>query len=636
MAIDGGSVVFTFNGDTTPFTQSLTQLQKGLDKSATAAEGAAKTLKSKLAPAADKVAAATKKSRQGIKDFADTAGDADSSLMGVAGALGLVSPELESLARTAGDGLAAVEGISKAAFFSNPIFIALGVAAGAAALAYKELAEEEEKATKATKELRDAQVAMFSVFMSASSKITEQKEEIEALRLGMSRLDWEDQKKAQAAFAQDIGNAEKELGKLYKKMREIPDTDPDGGEEYRRLKEEAKKAGDAIAALKVQRDEYEQGLKVIRDLTQEEEEATKGSTSAKKEQIPVIKQLVDLEDALDKARAGATGKLVLGMDEQIEAVAALMETEKDNQEVQTQGLELIEQIVAFTREQIEANKALEESKALEKVAADLQKIADLESAVVNARLTGVEAIDQWEQEQLSALDALQMGYEEESKAFKDAEAAKTAIATEASKRRKDLTAEEIEAQRDLTKETLSALEGLASASGEAISFLMERQLEETGKVSLSLYRLSQVAALAEVAFKTSVGYMEAGVVSVANPVLGAIMYAGVSVAAATSTASILAAPPPTLHSGGMVEGTAPDEVTLVKGEGVVNTLGMGALGEDGLSQLNRGAGANTVIVQQFKHKVLDVVIADSLNRNSPLRRAVRGDRPRGIVPRNGV
>ncbi len=674
MAIDGGSVVFTFNGDTTPFTQSLTQLQKGLDKSATAAEGAAKTLKDKLAVAQKKLeketaqaaqalkhqAAQAEASKKKVKDFADMAGDADSTLMGFSGALGLIDEDLEAMSRVAGDAIASVEAMGKAAFFSNPIFLALGAAALALGAAYTFLGEESEEAAEEAYNFIEAQKELDAAIDTVADTQTDLQTRLHLSTGALTEQDVATMKLVDQVTTGMLPALEHLEGKLVAQEKVLADLREETTSgvkamlENRLAQDEWRKS---IAATEKEIRAQEQALQDARDLAQEVAEKEAAAAKAKenatrwakaradrekeleaalKATADNISKLSDMEEALDKARAGATGKLVLGMDAQIEAVAAIMEAEKGNQQVQKDGLRLVEQIVAFTREQIAANQELEDSKALEKVAADLQKIADLESAVVNARLTGVEAIDQWEQEQLSAIDALQIAYGEESEAFKDAEAVKTAIATEASKRRKDLTAEEIEAQRDLTKETLSALEGLASASGEAISFLMERQLEETGKVSLSLYRLSQVAALAEVAFKTSVGYMEAGVVSVANPVLGAIMYAGVSVAAATSTASILAAPPPTLHSGGMVEGTAPDEVTLVKGEGVVNTLGMEALGQDGLSQLNRGAGANTVIVQQFKHKVLDVVIADSLNRNSPLRRAVRGDRPRGIVPRNGV
>ena len=671
MAIDGGEVVFSFTGDTSDLAAALGKAQKGLDSATEAAQGTANTIGKMLAPAQEKATKITKKSRQGIKDFADTAGDADSSLMGVAGALDLINPAMGDMARVTGDGLAAIEGVSKAAFFTNPVFLGLAAAAGAVALAYTSFTAEteaaaaaQEVAKKRADDLKDSYNTLGDFLLETAldyavynGTLDDTEAAIRRAAIATKKLytpviesHTKEVERLTGAIAEQIKKetkakdlAEKQidfytrLGHSKQEVADLTFTLTDAAEQETIARKELQSQFAAEhRALKVQEGDLERVTQIKSEMIEGEETraaAIEASTTATEEETAALDKLAEMEDKLALARATTTEKLGIANADQITAITELMIAEKDNQEVQTRGLALIEEITDHTQEQIEANQELADSKALEKVAADLDKIAAVEAAINKERAEGLDAIALWEAEQIAAIEEVSSAYEEGSQVYIDAEEAKTAVAKAATAKRAALTEEEIEKQRELTTQPLTALEGLARASGDAISFLMERQLEETGRVEMALYRLSQSAALADIAFSATKGYMEAGVVSAVNPVAGAIMYTAISIAAAAATAAILATPAPSYHSGGIIGEGAPDEVTLVRGEGVVNTLGMGSLGAEGLASLNRGAGANTVIVQRFKHKVLDVVVADSLQRNSPLRRAIRGDRPRGILPR---
>ena len=120
------------------------ELEKGFVKSEKAAKKAATGSKQ----AWSKMSKEIDKSTRSLKDNVDAAGDADSVMMGLGGALDMVNPALGDMARTAGDALAGVEALGKGMMFSNPIFMALAATAAAVGAAYVYLKKQEEEAAE--------------------------------------------------------------------------------------------------------------------------------------------------------------------------------------------------------------------------------------------------------------------------------------------------------------------------------------------------------------------------------------------------------------------------------------------------------------------------------------------------------
>ena len=121
---------------------------------------------------------------------------------------------------------------------------------------------------------------------------------------------------------------------------------------------------------------------------------------------------------------------------------------------------------------------------------------------------------------------------------------------------------------------------------------------------------------------------------------GPALAVAAGIAGGISIAAIAAEPPPSFHSGGMVSAGAPDEITarLLRSEAVLSPQGVAAAGgEDGVRDLNRGAGGSQPVVSvlQVRSRVVDAMISDNLRtRQGPLTDALRAARPRALGRHN--
>ena len=164
MAINGGDVKFSFTGDSSDLNAALAKAGKNLDGLTVAGQGAANKIGKDLNTASIK-------SSKSLHNFTESAGDADSVMMGLAGAIDLVNPALGDMVRTSGDALAGTEAMGRAIKFSNPIFIALSVAAAALGAAYFFLKEDTVEAEAAAKALKEQQEALNKVYEESEGKI---------------------------------------------------------------------------------------------------------------------------------------------------------------------------------------------------------------------------------------------------------------------------------------------------------------------------------------------------------------------------------------------------------------------------------------------------------------------------------
>jgi hypothetical protein len=166
MAIDGGDVKFSFTGDSSDLNSALSKASKNLDGLTVAGQGAANKISKDLNKAT------TKASKQ-LDDFTESAGDADSVMMGLAGAIDLVNPALGDMVRTAGDALAGTEAMGRALKFSNPIFLALATAAGVLGAAYFLLSEDDAAAEESAKKHKEEREKLADLFKTHAQVVTE-------------------------------------------------------------------------------------------------------------------------------------------------------------------------------------------------------------------------------------------------------------------------------------------------------------------------------------------------------------------------------------------------------------------------------------------------------------------------------
>ena len=144
------------------------------------------------------------------------------------------------------------------------------------------------------------------------------------------------------------------------------------------------------------------------------------------------------------------------------------------------------------------------------------------------------------------------------------------------------------------------LSGISDVATTALS-IAENSYDKNKGLVLTLFRVQQAAAVAELGFHTATAVMSAfSTYKGAAP----IAIAGILATSAAQLAQIMTQQPPKMHTGGIVGGS-PDEVqtVLLKGEGVLSRETVDRIGgEEGLRQLEQGQTQSQVIVMSpYKH-----------------------------------
>ena len=164
--------------------------------------------------------------------------------------------------------------------------------------------------------------------------------------------------------------------------------------------------------------------------------------------------------------------------------------------------------------------------------------------------------------------------------------------------------------------------------------MIEEEIEEQKKAAIAMFVAQKVTAISQAAVATALavitGFAQGGPpLAVAAAIAGGI-----------AIATIAAEPPPSFHAGGMVSMGAPDEITarLLRSEAVLSPQGVAAAGgEDGVRDLNRGAGGSQPVISvlQVRSRVVDAMISDNLRmKQGPLTDALRAARPRALGRHN--
>ena len=176
--------------------------------------------------------------------------------------------------------------------------------------------------------------------------------------------------------------------------------------------------------------------------------------------------------------------------------------------------------------------------------------------------------------------------------------------------------EEVNKSRIENREKLAEKERELLALQQATSQLVLSSISDTATIALSiaegsyeknkglvmtLFRVQQAAAIAQIGFNTSTAIMGA---FDTYKQFAPIAIAGIIATSAAQVAQVMTQKPPKLHTGGIVGG-APDEVpaTLLSGEGVLSRETVQRIGgEEGLRDLEEGSqGVKVIVMNPYKH-----------------------------------
>lgn len=220
----------------------LSELRKQLAKLPDLAAGAAqktlieiektvvkaeKAVKKSNAAAAKAVGRGSKAAGDSLRDFGDKAGDADSALKDLAGALGIVSPELDTFLTRVGDLSGGIEGVTKlntrlglslarvAAIVAPIALLVAGIAAGWALYAKKQ--REATDASKLQKTILDKLVPLTRKLADVRADLAV----VTGVMTSRERALIDARKDAHAAFIENTSELSAEIGLRAAELRDL-------------------------------------------------------------------------------------------------------------------------------------------------------------------------------------------------------------------------------------------------------------------------------------------------------------------------------------------------------------------------------------------------------------------------------
>lgn len=663
--------------------QMVKALEKQFKSAEKAAERAAKKTERAFSRAGKGVAKAGDDTAQlstEMLELGETAGDADSALKGVGGALGLISPEAERVFSTIGELGGGLEGVIRTLKAGvGPIGI-VAAAVGAGAFAWKHYSDQLEEAEQKAKDMSDAAAEMaasVNAFKADQARIELEhlvatgQEEIEVLRLAQAQdkaraVVREQQERAVTKLteAQDAYNQAK-LNEAAALKGSLDGTISDAKahtESTKALSKAETVLSRRQAAVDALANKEANLAAKIFETSEANAKAGKRSSRATKETKDAIDKLIQstdqlmpdarsplqkmrdqlvelqaeaaksdeaaarLEDAINGLNGAILGSELQDSIDQQEAAAEATEKHTDKLKAQTAAFALqsteTERARAILRELESASDDTAGSTAnfKDEIAAVQDKLNSLQTEEAKKQLNDlaqqINAIGGSFAQALSNIGQLQMG-----EAIKDAKEALAFF---------DKRAEDIQSQIDAINDTISdTTDERVREQLESEKALLEGRLEANAKAKeeekaiqnqaiADAHRVQQNINLAAIAMNTATAVMQAW--AQLGPIGAPLATAGILALGATQAGLVSAQEPPTLHWGGMVK---PDE-TMIRarvGEGVLTPQGVQAIGgQQGLNAANmgRGMGGQIVVQQVYKHRVLDTVLTDSIKRGGPI------------------
>lgn len=611
----------SISANITKLRQELAQIPNITDKEARAMSSALMSQMKKSEKAAKKAATGSKKAWNGfqqeikqtgksVENFTESAGDADSVLMGVSGALDLVDKRLGDMARVAGDSLAGVEALGRSVRFSNPVFLALAAAAAVLGGAYMLLSEDAEDAAEEIKELKEQQEALDAVLGGSATNTQTYSEQLAVLNGTMTESDAQFravQRTVQKSFDEQLEKSNIKLKELDENLQKVKGSYNANAESVTAFK----------ARVKDARDEYDKQGTSIRELerAQKKEVLAAGEVIIKKREIAeAAKAQTEAEDrateASDRAKEKAD-ELRAADEKRLQALEFLGNAAETSSLDQLGALDLIQ---------------LEYEKQIALIDELIEKYPDDVEMKAAAETAKAEATARASREMYAELGTqAQKFLDEEQK--NEEKAAERRDASRAKEEEAELkSAEKVAAAKATAIDMVSTLQTTAADWSEKLA----EDGTESGKAAAwKAFEISKAAAIADIAIKTAQSVMTiTAQTGVAAPPL-------VAAALALSAAQIglVAGQSPSFHAGGLIghNGTLqPDETTITarRGEGVVSQAGMSRLGKSGLDALNHGVSPSSqiVVTQQYQHRSFGAFIQKDIQQpNSPLRKAIRGE-----------
>jgi hypothetical protein len=602
--------------------EMVSGLQKQLKQAEKAAKNTGKTTEREM----KRIEHSAERAEEQLDELHGSAGDVGSVLSGIAGAIGLVNPELEGMAMAAADSVGGLEGLVGVGKFLNPAFAAFAVLAAGAAVAVSSYTAEQEKAAQAAEDLAKEQEEL--------NKKLEEFHKIQGASIATL-----------GQFTAELNMAQAEVlmlsGEISKADFESMQRDIEANKIAERLK---KTAQDRVDALRGEQGIKERNLQLakqeLRDII-DNRAGSEGLTKEMAKRAEKRKEIAQLEFELEKFidnRRKLESQINLDYDAQAAKLLDLKKQAKDLQAQHSKTPKKIKKSNDLLKEQeaifnsindsLKASQASQESaktQLLDLIAkqdgkeAEIQRKMTKQTDAINDQIFAAQELEKATLVEIEVLEVLRhekrVAMEQELADLKETNAQKDLENIEKIK----------EAERKAIFDNFNDAAKLNDASIGLADALIQKKLEDfsieketfdnmtkaerqafakKSKAAeqdiIRLFRFNQAAALANVAFAVAEGLAE----SAGRPLkMAAVVAAGIA-----STAKIAAQKPPTADMGmiGNNDPLRPDETTtrVLRGEAVIDRATVNRLGgEQGVRALQEGGnvGGGVVVVQPFKH-----------------------------------
>jgi len=612
--------------------KQIKEMIGGLNKQLRQTEKAAKQTAQVTQKSMRTIERSAERAEHQLEELHGSAGDVGTVLSGIAGAVGLVNPELEGMAMAAADSVGGLEGLVGVGKFLNPAFAAFAVLAAGAAYAVSEYTAEQERAAKAAEELAKEQ-----------EELNKRLEDYQKIQ--------NDTISSLGEFTAELNMAQAEVlmlsGEISKADFEGMQRDIEANKIAERLK---KTAQDRVDALRGEQTVKERNLQIAKDeLRSIIDNRTQFSSiteefKARAAQQEKIAQLEAELEQFGSRRAALEEQVNMDYEAQAAQLLDLRQQAKDLEEAaknrekkikdqnkakdkqKEKNDELKEQeerLLELQRLLEDASKTQEASiKSIEKIQA--QRIGKEAEIALNYKLQADSITDSKSrlEEQLEAARQLAQTEEDRQKLKElEIETAETIAIleqehhaqalkfnSEINKLQEEAHQKRLDEAAKERQEQIKNAKGLASSvidAGVAIAEFNAAANKEDIKAQQRLFKVNQAASVANIAMSAAEAI--AGALGL-PPIIRGLTIAGITAGAAAQTGVVLAQTPPTADMGGMIgnrDRLRPDEnmVRVLSGEAVLDRATVNRIGgEEGLQRLQAGGSTgNVVVVQPFKH-----------------------------------
>ena len=612
--------------------KQIKEMIGGLNKQLRQTEKAAKQTAKVTKKSMQTIERSAERAEQSLDELHGSAGDVGSVLSGIAGAVGLVNPELEGMAMATADAVGGLEGLAGIGKFINPAFAAFAILAAGAAYAVSEYTAEQERAAKAAEDLAKEQEEL--------NKKLEDYQATQNKTIG-----------SLGEFTAELNMAKAEVAML---SGDISKADFEGMQrdiEANKIAERLKKtAQDRVDALRGEQTVKERNLQIAKDeLRSTIENRTQFANitkefEARAAQEEKIKQLEAELEEFGRTRNILEQEVTLDYQAQAEELLNLKQQAKDLEEAAKRREQKIKDQNKAKGKQKETN---DELKAQEQRLLELQRL--LEDAA-KEQVSAIAIIEQLEAKRIGKNAEIVLSYKNQRDSIEETKerlieqldtARKLAVTEEDRQKVLDL---EVQTQTAITAleneqhaQRIKHVEDLQALRDQAHKKQLENQQKETEeavknakltansiidsavaiaefnatankediKAQQRLFKVNQAAAVANIAMQAAQAI--AGALGL-PPIVRGLTIAGITAGAAAQTGTVLAQTPPTADMGGMIgnrDRLRPDEnmVRVLSGEAVLDRATVTRIGgEEGLQRLQQGGSTgNVVVVQPFKH-----------------------------------